>query len=333
MKAFFLAVKQQHAAGQKSTNIGIFALKQKDIPYAVTEKFQGNVHYFAWEPNQPRFGVIHGPTNQPKTVSFYHVQKTGKCIKLFDMPERKVNQIHFSPIGYRCLLVSINPDRRGDNVPLEFVDLKKNGTETVVQHHKGCKEIHWDPSGRYVVTAVTQPLDSQRGDDTGYKVWSFQGAELFEHRVEYFYQFLWRPRPRSMLTKREKEEAMEKLAEYAEIFEKHDEVKRRHFESDWIRNNIEKMEKWQERINELKDKKDEILAIRQKLRGGYAAHGRPEDYSSTVVEEEFTIDYRKHNISQEIVERILQGEKINFDSQNTRSTSARQTSLRPPAAP
>ena len=51
--------------------------------------------------------------------------------------------------------------------------------------------------------------------ENGYNIWSFQGKLLHTHREAKFLQFLWRPRPPSLLSKDKEKEIRKNLAEYA----------------------------------------------------------------------------------------------------------------------
>ena len=49
-----------------------------------------------------------------------------------------------------------------------------------------CNYVEWDPSGRIVATAVTQPFDGafyKFQMDNGYKLHTFQGEDFFEKQV------------------------------------------------------------------------------------------------------------------------------------------------------
>ena len=62
---------------------------------------------------------------------------------------------------------------------------------------------------RYVASYVTHyQLEN------GYNIWSFQGKLLHTHRESKFYQFLWRPRPPSLLSKEKEKEIRKNLLEY-----------------------------------------------------------------------------------------------------------------------
>jgi len=103
--------------------------------------------------------------------------------------------------------------------------------------------------------------------ENGYHIWDFKGTSLLEEHVDRFKQFLWRPRPPTMLSKEEQTEIRKKLREYSKIFD----------EEDWYE--AESANK--EVIDKRKRQLDEWLAWREKvekqLREERAAMGLPED--------------------------------------------------------
>jgi len=85
---------------------------------------------------------------------------------------------------------------------LEFYD-----TNTLLSlhqdQHQACTDVQWDPTGRYVTTYVSHWRNKS---ENGYKVWTFYGKELSVVNKDPFFQFLWRPRPKSLLSKERLEE-------------------------------------------------------------------------------------------------------------------------------
>lgn len=79
---------------------------------------------------------------------------------------------------------------------LEFIDTA-DMTVMAQQEHFMASDVEWDPTGRYIMTGV-----SYWGYkfDNAYWIWSFQGRLLQKHSADRFCQFLWRPRPPSLVT-------------------------------------------------------------------------------------------------------------------------------------
>lgn len=58
--------------------------------------------------------------------------------------------------------------------------------------------------------------------ENGYHLYDFRGEQLREELVEKFKQWLWRPRPASLLTKDEQKQVRKTLREYSKVFEQED---------------------------------------------------------------------------------------------------------------
>lgn len=58
--------------------------------------------------------------------------------------------------------------------------------------------------------------------ENGYHLYDFKGEQLREQPVEKFKQWLWRPRPASLLTKEEQKQIRKNLREYSKVFEQED---------------------------------------------------------------------------------------------------------------
>lgn len=66
-------------------------------------------------------------------------------------------------------------------------------------------DVQWDPSSRYVITAVTQPMQNEIGGfkysmEAGFAIWTFQGRVLHRQQKEKLWQISWRPHPPSLLS-------------------------------------------------------------------------------------------------------------------------------------
>ncbi len=58
--------------------------------------------------------------------------------------------------------------------------------------------------------------------ENGYHLYDFKGEQLREEPVEKFKQWLWRPRPPTLLTKEEQKQIRKNLREYSKQFEQED---------------------------------------------------------------------------------------------------------------
>lgn len=58
--------------------------------------------------------------------------------------------------------------------------------------------------------------------ENGYHLYDFKGEQLRDEPVEKFKQWLWRPRPPTILTKDEQKAIRKNLREYSKVFEQED---------------------------------------------------------------------------------------------------------------
>jgi translation initiation factor 3 subunit B len=58
--------------------------------------------------------------------------------------------------------------------------------------------------------------------ENGYHLYGFKGEQLREEPVEKFKQWLWRPRPPTLLSKEEQKQIRKNLREYSKVFEQED---------------------------------------------------------------------------------------------------------------
>lgn len=58
--------------------------------------------------------------------------------------------------------------------------------------------------------------------ENGYHLYDFKGEQLREEPVEKFKQWLWRPRPPSLLSKEEQKQIRKNLREYSKVFDQED---------------------------------------------------------------------------------------------------------------
>lgn len=58
--------------------------------------------------------------------------------------------------------------------------------------------------------------------ENGYHLYDFKGEQLREEHIEKFKQWVWRPRPPTLLTKEEQKAVRKNLREYSRVFEQED---------------------------------------------------------------------------------------------------------------
>ncbi|KAH6796740.1 translation initiation factor 3B1 [Perilla frutescens var. hirtella] len=292
----YLAVKVDRYTKTKRrtyTGFELLRVRERDIPIEVLELENKNdkIIAFAWEPKGHRFAVIHGDNPRPD-VSFYSMHSgtiTGRVSKLTTLKGKQANALYWSPAGRFIILAGL----KGFNGQLEFYNVDELETMAQAEHFMAT-DVEWDPTGRYVVTAVTSVHEMENG----FNVWSFSGKLLYRILRDHFFQFLWRPRPPSLLTAEEEEEIAKNLKKYSKKYEAEDQdVSILLSEQDREKRKMLK-EEWDRWVSEWKRLHEEEKLERQKLRdGGEASDDDEEEYEAKQVEIEELMDVSEQVIS------------------------------------
>ncbi|KAF5375109.1 hypothetical protein D9758_000175 [Tetrapyrgos nigripes] len=244
----FLCVKvDRHTKTKKSIfcNLEIFRVREKDYPVEVVE-LKDTVTDFAWEPKGERFAIVSssdpnlgnpGPGITIKTdVSFYRLDHAKNDFKLLKtLSNRTSNAIRWSPRGRHVVLATVGSSSKSE---LEFWDLDFNNEDpnrrdgqvakedwgSSIQllgtaDHYGVTDVEWDPSGRYLATSASAWTHTL---ENGYAIWDFRGQELLKQIQDRFKQFLWRPRPPTLLPKEQQKQIRKNLKEYSRVFDEED---------------------------------------------------------------------------------------------------------------
>ncbi|KAL9938441.1 hypothetical protein V8E36_003064 [Tilletia maclaganii] len=243
----YLCVKvDRHTKTKKSvfSNLELFRMREKDLPVEVIE-LKDPVTTFAWEPNGSHFALISSndpnlnsaaPGQSVKTqLSFYHMDpKKGDFRLLKTLDNKTCNTIFWSPKGRHLIVGTLGSSQKFD---LEWYDIdysfeQRQGSAPSADpaedvkligsgEHYGITDLEWDPSGRYVITSASAWRHAM---ENGYAVWDFRGNELTKQIIERFKQILWRPRPRTLLSKEQQREVRRNLREIGRGFDEQDAV-------------------------------------------------------------------------------------------------------------
>jgi len=194
-----------------------------DVPAEVLElpTKTDRVLDFAWEPRGSRFAVLHAdPVGPPRpTLSLFDMKGAsvagvrGVAPACAPLPGQQANTLLWSPAGAFLLLAGL----KSMNGQLAFFSADEGEVLSAGEHFMAT-DAAWDPTGRYVATAVT----SVHQMENGYRVWTFAGAPLHARAVDRFYQFLWRPRPPTLLSAEEEAGILKNLKQYSKRFEEED---------------------------------------------------------------------------------------------------------------
>ncbi len=78
----------------------------------------------------------------------------------------------------------------------------------------------------------------------GYAIWDFRGQQIEKHHLEKFYQLLWRPRPRTVLSKEKQRQIRKNLKEYSRVFEEEDAAEESNVSAELIAQRRRLVDEW-----------------------------------------------------------------------------------------
>lgn len=242
----------RHTKSKKTSfsNLHIFQLFEKDIPVDKIE-LQDLILNFKWEPKSNKFITI--SKIDKGELSNSNVATDSNTITFFDVEEVKVgngknasslkkwvpltsltnsfSDISWSPNGRFAILTNLN--MKSQTTEIKFFDLEFDGEKPKDQNKKvssnlkllttheftGLTSLQWESSGRFL-TAVSSNWETKVNN--GYTIYDCVGHLLKEDSITGFKEFLWRPRPLSLLTSNDKKRVRKNLKEYAAQFEESD---------------------------------------------------------------------------------------------------------------
>jgi len=267
-------------------NFNIFRIREKQIPVDIVE-IKDSIMAFAWEPVGHKFAFIHG--DAPRiNVSFYQIEKAGKVELISTLDKKNCNHLFWSPNGQFIVLAGL----RSMSGVLEFVDTSDMTVMTDQTEHFMATDVEWDPTGRYVATAVSWWGHKV---DNAYWIWNFQGKLLTKQPMERFCQFLWRPRPSTPLTKDHIKEIRRNMKKYNARFSVEDKMRLSIASKEQIEKRRTQKSDFDNWRQECKDRCLETKDERMELRDGIDTDEIQNNYE---------------NFEEEVIEFLLKVEEI-----------------------
>merc|ERR1719247_1586800 len=88
--------------------------------------------------------------------------------------------------------------------------------------------VEWDPSSRYIMTSVTQPMPTEGSGfkyqmEAGYAIYTFQGRQLWKQQKEKLYEVCWRPHPPSLLEPKKQNSIKKDIRQFSRKYDAKDE--------------------------------------------------------------------------------------------------------------
>lgn len=290
---YFAAKVLRLTKTKKTTYSGfeLFRMKEHNVPNEVSEldNNKERVVDLQWEPmgssqTGHRLAVLHGDTSRP-SLSIFSMQQsnankqiTSKVVKDATYGNKAANSLHWSPRGKHCVLAGL----KGLDGQLEFFNVDEGETMATSEHFM-CNAVHWDPTGRYVATSVTSPNQMENG----FIVWTFHGQMLYKVAKDMLFQFVWRPRPPSLLPQQRRQEIWKNLRKYSKRFEEEDEALKQQAEGSALSEKQRKLDEWRSLQKQWYDDihRDEYQAEFNRLRSHL-----PQQTEESVEEQSFEIE-------------------------------------------
>eukprot|EP01120_Amphizonella_sp_Union-15-10_P013936 TRINITY_DN6582_c0_g1_i1.p1 TRINITY_DN6582_c0_g1~~TRINITY_DN6582_c0_g1_i1.p1 ORF type:complete len:668 (+),score=165.09 TRINITY_DN6582_c0_g1_i1:58-2061(+) len=282
----YLCVKVDRSvkSKEKTTNFEFFRIREKEVPVESLE-IPDSVIAFSWEPKGHRFALIHGSDSLRPSVSFYtmNVPKSmSQKLKRLKEPldKRAANHLFWSPMGRFIVLAGLD----SMNGSLEFFDVEEMET-MATESHPMASAVEWDPTGRYVTTYVSFWRNQV---ENGFHIWSFQGQSLQYELKEKLYSFIWRPRPKSLLSAKQEKYLESNFKVFSKKYTEEDKKKR----EEQIQTELAKKRKlvleWRKYMDE-KIKEYKAAAPRRKEIRGYSSDSETtlsEEWVEEVIEQQ-----------------------------------------------
>lgn len=249
-----------------STNMEILRVREKNIPTDVVN-VEDLVRGFFWETKGRRFAVLTTDDAGVRPKLQIYMLGLEKCEQLvcFDLPSNSYNQVFWAPEGQYFVVAAMGSG--GSSGDLLFAGLNAENKLEILHRdeHYMLTNVQWDPSSRYVTTAVTQAMDGEKGDgyrysmELGFAIWTFQGRKLFQQQKEQLYHVAWRPHPPSLLPKIKQDQIRKEIKTYSKKYDARDEQAKEHARQSFKRDREAKTNAFKEVLDRLMDWKHDKM--------------------------------------------------------------------------
>ncbi|KEG03642.1 eukaryotic translation initiation factor 3 subunit B, putative [Plasmodium vinckei vinckei] len=226
-------VKKIGKKGKKEhTQLEIFRMREKNIPVDNIQIEGVKTKQFHWEEsNSNRFAlIVRDEATSRQQIRFYKILNKGttrnvKWTSTFDI-NNQMNFMKWSPQGTFFILASLLSEGM-----LYFCFLNSNDEVEVIHkdEHLLVNSVAWSNCGRYLVTSVSNLSGisssnyKEENSETGFYIWTFQGRCLMTVKKPSFYQFFFRPHPKSLFSDKLKIDIKNNLKDYSKKFDVIDE--------------------------------------------------------------------------------------------------------------
>jgi len=208
-----------------ATNLEIIRMREKNYPVDTIE-IKDTVKTFAWESGGSRFGVITTDADGHRPKLIMYLLGSEKCTQVasIDLPvASSYTHMFWAPLGQYFVLAAMGTGTNGD---LLFGGLMPDNKLEILhkEDHFMLTHVEWDPTSRYVITAVTQAMRDDLGFryqmEAGYAIFSFQGRKLVGTvQKEKLYGIQWRPHPPSLLDEKAQTNVKKNIKQFSKRYD------------------------------------------------------------------------------------------------------------------
>merc|ERR1719223_2196096 len=218
-----LCVTKLSKTGKKiGTNLELFRMRERGVPVDVVE-IKDTVRGFFWENGGNRFALITTDENGHKPKLQIWVLNKEKCevAASLDLPGTSFTKLVWAPDGHYFVIAAIG---HGD---LLFSSVHPETQKIEILHkeeHFMVNFVQYSPCLRYVITAVCADMrDTGMGfkysQESGMRIWTFQGRNVFTQQKEKLYGTCWRPRPPTLLSAEKSKNIRKNIKQFSKKYD------------------------------------------------------------------------------------------------------------------
>ncbi|THD25765.1 Eukaryotic translation initiation factor 3 subunit B [Fasciola hepatica] len=225
----FLAVQVLRCAKKKVDNdkqvkymgtyMNLEIVRMREKLYPVDQLgVKASITCFQWEPYGTRFAFLQTVSSGRFSVAIYDVPRGNSIreVATLEISAAKQNDLKWSPKGNMLVVAGL---KNADGY-LEFISAN-DGISLANGDHPMVSEIHWDPTGRYLSTVVS---NFYQKNDNGVWFWNSVGRCLYKMPLNGLRSFAWRPRPPSLLSPEQLQNIKKNMSKYNTHFANEDKM-------------------------------------------------------------------------------------------------------------
>jgi len=290
-------------------NLSICDCTNKKFPWVQVPIGKERLLACEFEPTESRLCVLQQGElkgeNFVKFIDLKHPDREPIAMKVGD-----VCDVLWSPIGRHIVFAHENGHRTFHDTAAVVKEKKRE--------HDSAEDLYWSPCGRFCVSTVTSKIeqdeDAPAATDNAWVMFNFQGEEIARREFKgtkmdkkMLFSFQWRPRPKSLVGDKEKEEIKRNILEDTKLwksYEKADQKILRERLDKKMKDRLDKWQDWQDRCDAMLEFAQSIQKDREDLRDGRESEAEEEFDFIEEREEEIISQVEKEVTEEEIREKI-----------------------------